>query len=883
MQHHKFFLFTLTIGIILFFISCEFDPNQMADSEESSIGFDVPPGFALEDLYTPSASGHGSWVSIAEGPGQTMYACDQYGGLYRFKIPAVGAVIDSLQVDSVELNIGYAQGLLYAFNSLYVVVSRAYDEDDQDKPTSGIYRLQDQNQDGELDKATKILALEADGEHGPHTLRVSPDGESLYFIAGNFNPVPDHFTSRLPQNWQEDQLLPVYLDARGHANDLTAPGAWIAKSDPLGEHWEIIGAGMRNPFSFGFNADGELFAYDADMEWDFGMPWYRPTRILHVTSGAEFGWRTGSGKWPVFYPDNLPSVTDLAQGSPTAVIMAKDLQFPAEYQTGLFACDWSFGTIYYVDLQPEGSSYRATRSEFLSGTPLPISNAIAGSDGHLYFITGGRRLESHLYRLRPTEEVSRRMQPASDEAAAELRLIRKSLEAYHTSAADPAVITAVWPYLAHEDQFIRYAARIALEHQPLSSWQRRFLQESDPTTLLQAALAYARSDGALTDRVLTKLSSLDYASLDLQQQILLLRDLELLLIRNKNLPTSITNKIKADLTDHFPTESYQTNRLLSQILIYLEDDAVVTKCIALLEQESSVDRSAADDFLSAEALERSEQYGPQIKDMLENMPPVEALHYATVLSHATAGWDDSSRERYFDWFYEALSKKGGESYKAFLDNIRATALSHVPEAQQDYYQKKSGYYSPLKALADIPEAAGPGKHYTLMDLGELFLWNNSLKDDYHGNIQDGRRAYQAAFCESCHRMRGEGGASGPDLTQIATRFEKGDIANAILSPNEEISDQYAFSILSLKDQKVVGRLLKESDDEYQIYQSPYAPNQITTINKSDVIDLKPSPISPMPAQLLNRLNEQEVRDLFVYLLAGGDPESDYYQEIEGEI
>jgi len=39
-----------------------------------------------------------------------------------------------------------------------------------------------------------------------------------------------------------------------------------------------------------FNRQGELFAYDADMEWDLNTPWYRPDLFESVISGAEFGW-----------------------------------------------------------------------------------------------------------------------------------------------------------------------------------------------------------------------------------------------------------------------------------------------------------------------------------------------------------------------------------------------------------------------------------------------------------------------------------------------------------------------------------------------------------------------------------------------------------------
>ena len=59
--------------------------------------------------------------------------------------------------------------------------------------------------------------------------------------------------------------------------------------------------GFRNPFDIAFNRDGELFTYDSDMEWDVNTPWYRPTRVLHVTSGSEFGYRNGAGKWPAYY------------------------------------------------------------------------------------------------------------------------------------------------------------------------------------------------------------------------------------------------------------------------------------------------------------------------------------------------------------------------------------------------------------------------------------------------------------------------------------------------------------------------------------------------------------------------------------------------------
>ena len=77
------------------------------------------------------------------------------------------------------------------------------------------------------------------------------------------------------------------------------------------KNWEVFSMGYRNEYDIAFNADGELFSYDADMEWDLGSPWYRPTRVVHATSGSEFGWRSGTGKWPTYYEDSLPPAVDI--------------------------------------------------------------------------------------------------------------------------------------------------------------------------------------------------------------------------------------------------------------------------------------------------------------------------------------------------------------------------------------------------------------------------------------------------------------------------------------------------------------------------------------------------------------------------------------------
>src|SRR5690606_37784853 len=127
--------------------------------------------------------------------------------LYRLQIPGLGAegatpTVEKLVVgsDSSRLGMGYAQGLLYAFNSLYVMVN--HNANDAFDKSTGMYRLQDTNGDDQYDQVTLIRSLEGEpGEHGPHSMILSPDGQSIYVVVGNHTDVPEMDAYRLPNVW----------------------------------------------------------------------------------------------------------------------------------------------------------------------------------------------------------------------------------------------------------------------------------------------------------------------------------------------------------------------------------------------------------------------------------------------------------------------------------------------------------------------------------------------------------------------------------------------------------------------------------------------------------------------------------------------------------
>src|SRR5262245_61136959 len=84
-------------------------------------------------------------------------------------------------------------------------------------------------------------------------------------------------------------------------------------------------------------------------------------------------------------------------------------------------------------------------------------------------------------------------QPADD--AAEARATRRKLEAFH-GKQDPAAVETAWPFLSSSDRYLRYAARVAIEHQHPAGWRGKALAEKDPNAALAALLALVRVSGS---------------------------------------------------------------------------------------------------------------------------------------------------------------------------------------------------------------------------------------------------------------------------------------------------------------------------------------------------------------------------------------------------
>lgn len=266
---------------------------------------------------------------------------------------------------------------------------------------TALYRTTDTDLDDEADRMQMVLKSDGGiGEHGPHAIQRGPDG-FFYLIYGNHShPKRDTDPASPCFGLQEDHLLPRYVDPRGHANKITAPGGTIHRFDPTLTKLEQVVGGFRNAYDFSIDPSGELWTYDSDMEWDFGLPWYRPTRVIHAIPGGDYGWRTGATKMPFYYLDTLPGVHDVGRGSPVGMCIYEHNVYPERYKGAVFMGDWSRGRVRVLFPEADGATFRGPAVDFVVGEPLNVTDMDVGPDGYLYFSVGGRSTHGGMFRVR---------------------------------------------------------------------------------------------------------------------------------------------------------------------------------------------------------------------------------------------------------------------------------------------------------------------------------------------------------------------------------------------------------------------------------------------------------------------------------------------------
>jgi putative heme-binding domain-containing protein len=524
-------------------------------------------------------------------------------------------------------------------------------------------------------------------------------------------------------------------------------------------------------------------------------------------------------------------------------------------------CDWSYGKMYAVHLTPEDSAYKAEAEEFLSGSPLPLTDVVVNpQDGALYFTIGGRRTQSGLYRVTyvgqgPTKP-ARSALPHIDQA----RALRSILEEFHGKADTRAVGTA-WPWLDHPDRFVSFAARVAIEHQDPKTWLERALSETEPGKALAALLALVRAVGqdpfrhprspgqpipgeALKGPILAALDRIAWERLTYSQRLDLLRIYAILFNRMGRPDESARQRLIARFDPRFPATGRELNAELCHLLVYLEAPDVAAKAMKLIDEAATQE---------------------------------EQLEYAKSLRVLKAGWTPVLRKKHFEWYLKAANFKGGASLRGFLRIMKSDAVATLT-AQEKRDLMPVLEAKPVTVTTGARNSRPLIKHWKLDELDTIIE-----RGLHHRDFDRGRRLFGQAQCFSCHRFDNEGGAQGPDLTGAAGRFSVRDLLESIVEPSKEISDQYAAVIITTTTGKIVtGRIVNYQGDSMSVMTNMLDPNDLTNVNAKKVESIEKSKVSMMPEGLLDTFKEDEILDLVAYLLSRGDRKNKMFKVVSGE-
>lgn len=824
------------LGIVAFLAHSTIGAAEEATPAEK---IEIHEGFAVERVLSVPRE-LGSWVAFCFDARGRIYASDQGPRLFRVTPPPIGSTAEPV-VEVVSEVWGHSQGMAFIDGALYLI--QHGDHHPERFRPDVLLRIRDSDGDDRLDSAETLLEFpRASGdaanwyEHSYHAVIPGPDGRSIWLVSGDRNGLPGD-RIRTPKLWNRDSWDFPFTDT-------PYCGGWVARADLDGKNLEVVCMGLRNGYDLAFDRQGDLFTFDSDLENDLGLPNYRPTAIRQILSGSDSGWGGRAGEmlwsWKPDWEEIQPPLLDIGPGSPTGICFGHDAAFPPRYREALFACDWSYGRMFAIHLEPSGATHSAEAEPFLSAQGLPIADvAVSPADHALYFLTGGRGTQSGLYRVTATgDSKAATTPPAPDDATTALRNLRISLERFH-GQVDDAAVTAAWSNLGHTDRAIRAAARAALEWQPVETWRARALAESSPRTGLQALLSLARvtaGEKNLQPEILESLARFDFSGLSPDEQTWYLRILTISASRHGMFSSEAAAKLIATLEPALPSPDRRVNEGIVALCAALKSPSLIPPTLDLLE--------------AARTQEEQVNY-------------VRAL----VASAPFAAWTPAFRERFLHLALDRVPNwKGGFTARSVRDSLLHQVIAMLPPEEQALHAARiEAARKPTSVLPTTSRAFV--QKWTLEDLVAETDQATEPGAEKHGDAANGRKLYAAAACIVCHSFQGEGGRAGPDLTTAARRYSTRDLLENILEPSRVINEQYALQQYVMSDGKTfTGRTVNMAGDTVMVATDPNDPGGSEV--RFDIHDLEssaPSKVSFMPEGLLDTLTLDEIRDLLAYL------------------
>jgi len=475
---------------------------------------------------------------------------------------------------------------------------------------------------------------------------------------------------------------------------------------------------------------------------------------------------------------------------------------------------------------------------------------------------------------------------------------RHACEGLMQQPAETIPIARLLMLLDDPDRFIRFSARVAIEHGPIGDLVKMTsaLAKPRPRLLVESLLAIVRAS-RLDERRQEDLLQTEIAILktpldpDLQADLLRLIELTYLLGPRKA-DAAGSARLRPILLGLFSTTvDTPANRETARLLAFLDEPRAVG---LILEHQAIV---------------------PDLKAQ---------IHDAYCLRAMKRGWTEESKQHLWSWYQKASEWEGGYSFRGYLDRMIAELIGLLDQPEKERYlaqgerfpfptqvlvraihldsgspwvpaltslygrlrsNERAGMEADLRALiieklgrSARPEAqaalralhhldprhrdaiaragvAGQSS-YTLPLLVDKVLSAGVMRT---ASSQRGQQVIERAKCLDCHKFGPKGEGLGPDLSTVSSRFRPVEILESIVEPSKVISDQYKPVSVATSDGKVYNGMPIVTDGPNLVLL--LSDGTKVTIPKTDIDGRNESSVSVMPAGLINSLSYQEIADM----------------------
>ena len=412
-----------------------------------------------------------------------------------------------------------------------------------------------------------------------------------------------------------------------------------------------------------------------------------------------------------------------------------------------------------------------------------------------------------------------------------------------------APVADIYDLLNHDDRFVRYAGRLALERTPRVQWISKVLNESDPLGAIEGIVALTNTASADTDlkQVFEKQFKLmQQTNLSIDNWLRLLRAFHLTAIKtNNSVGPTLLRSVYRLLIDKFPNPDDRLNRELVLTLAYSGQPEVIE---AILK-----------------AMPSGDSYQPL------------QIFYVYALRAIPNGWTREQKVQLINWFEKATSWRGGASFRGFINTLFNATLDFFSRDEKRLAYQRIPQFAPLTeselvGLAaktsnqSIPTAYPTNARVHSVEAltrQEIYEYQLFVPRREPANLVVGQEIFELT-CATCHRFGSIGKDLGQDLTTLNNRFQKSDILESILWPSRTISDQYLSMIIET-NHGIISGLVEREDSKTLVVRTTGAIERPIVIQKAQVTDLRPSTVSLMPEGLLDEFSQEDIANLIGFL------------------